>query len=172
MKEHRKYHHQHSFNAIDSFAIVLAAAVHDVGHPGNNNGFEVSAHTKLALIYNDRSVLENYHCSEAFITMTQDKDCNVLGDLIDDERNAIRHVMIESILATDMTKHFEIIGKWNAKLEAKNFNFDVMEDKSLALCVIIKMADIGHTSKPLELHKLWTASLSEEFYRQGDRGVY
>ena len=43
----------------DKFAAVIAAAIHDVGHPGVNNSFNVKTKSELALIYNDISVLEN-----------------------------------------------------------------------------------------------------------------
>mmetsp|Transcript_35845 Transcript_35845/g.40878 ORF Transcript_35845/g.40878 Transcript_35845/m.40878 type:complete len:429 (-) Transcript_35845:194-1480(-) len=48
------------------FSLLIAAAVHDVGHPGYNNNFQSNASTKLAITYNDKSILENYHTSLAF----------------------------------------------------------------------------------------------------------
>ena len=44
---------------LDKFAAVIAAAIHDVGHPGVNNSFNVNTKSELALVYNDISVLEN-----------------------------------------------------------------------------------------------------------------
>ena len=43
----------------DKLAAVIAAAIHDVGHPGVNNSFNVNTKSELALVYNDISVLEN-----------------------------------------------------------------------------------------------------------------
>jgi len=48
---------------MDHLALMIAACVHDVGHPGTSNTFQVSTESELALQYNDISVLENYHAA-------------------------------------------------------------------------------------------------------------
>jgi len=53
--------------ALERFAIVLAAATHDLAHPGVNNDFLVRTRAQEAMVYNDRSVNENMHASEAFM---------------------------------------------------------------------------------------------------------
>ena len=45
------------------FTILVAAAGHDVDHPGRTNGFLVKTSAPLALLYNDASVLENHHAA-------------------------------------------------------------------------------------------------------------
>ena len=52
------------------FAALVAAAVHDVDHPGKSNQFLIETSHDLALLYNDNSVLENHHLAVAFKTMT------------------------------------------------------------------------------------------------------
>jgi hypothetical protein len=51
------------------FGVILSALVHDVDHPGNTNTFEINSLSYLSLLYNDQSVLENHHCSTAFLLM-------------------------------------------------------------------------------------------------------
>ena len=51
------------------FAALVAAAVHDVDHPGRSNQFLIETSDELALLYNDNSVLENHHLAVAFKTM-------------------------------------------------------------------------------------------------------
>jgi cAMP-specific phosphodiesterase 4 len=46
---------------------IIASAVHDVDHPGNNNPFEVATQSRLAILYNDKSVLENHHIATTFM---------------------------------------------------------------------------------------------------------
>ena len=50
-------------------AALVAAAVHDVDHPGRNNQFVVNSGHELALLYNDNAVLENHHLAVAFKIM-------------------------------------------------------------------------------------------------------
>lgn len=62
---------------LERFAIILASAVHDLGHPGVNNVFLVKTRDKQALTYNDRSVNENMHASLAFTLALEHDDLNL-----------------------------------------------------------------------------------------------
>ena len=55
-----------TFSNLEKFAIFFSAAVHDVGHVGVSNNFLVRSKNKLAITYNDSSVLEHMHASTAF----------------------------------------------------------------------------------------------------------
>ena len=94
---------------VEAFALLVAAAVHDVGHPGMNNSYQVASMSQLAITYNDRSVLENMHASRAFeILMGTDRNdkCDILASFTDERKQKFRSIVIKSILSTDMTKHF------------------------------------------------------------------
>jgi hypothetical protein len=54
--------------AIERLVVVVAAAVHDLAHPGTSGRFQVQTGSALALLYNDKSVLENFHIASAFGT--------------------------------------------------------------------------------------------------------
>ncbi|ETO18760.1 phosphodiesterase [Reticulomyxa filosa] len=51
---------------LDILACLVSAACHDVGHPGNNNPFEINLESELAVRYNDISVLENMHAAKTW----------------------------------------------------------------------------------------------------------
>lgn len=57
------------FSKLEVLAALVAAAVHDVDHPGRTNQFLIETSNHLALLYNDNSVLENHHLAVAFQTM-------------------------------------------------------------------------------------------------------
>ena len=52
--------------AVEKFAAILAAAIHDLAHPGVNNAFCVATDAAVALTYNDNAVLENMHVAKFF----------------------------------------------------------------------------------------------------------
>jgi len=54
------------FTQLDVACLFLAALGHDVGHPGTNNAYAIRTKNPLALLYNDKSVLENHHISLFF----------------------------------------------------------------------------------------------------------
>jgi hypothetical protein len=45
------------------FALLCAAAIHDIDHPALENTFMVKAHSDLTYLYNDASVLESHHAA-------------------------------------------------------------------------------------------------------------
>ena len=56
----------HGIPKLELAALLIGALCHDIAHPGVNNLYQVNASTKLAAMYNDISVLENYSCSQTF----------------------------------------------------------------------------------------------------------
>ena len=48
------------------YALLIASLCHDMGHPGKTNNFLIATRDRLALRYNDVSVLENHHCASLF----------------------------------------------------------------------------------------------------------
>jgi len=95
-----------------TFALLLSAFVHDIGHPGLNNTYQVNAETELAIRYNDISVLENHHCALAF-EMFKRPATNVFQDMLPAMRKSVRKMMIELILSTDMSIHFALADQLN-----------------------------------------------------------
>ncbi|CAJ0943299.1 unnamed protein product [Ranitomeya imitator] len=59
-----------------------------------------------AILYNDRSVLENHHVSAVYRIM-QDDEMNIFVNLTKDEFTELRALVIEMVLATDMSCHFQ-----------------------------------------------------------------
>lgn len=95
---------------LQGAALLVAALGHDVGHPGVNNGFLINVRSAVAHLYNDQSVLENYHAAMVMATLRHPRaavfdfaaDCN-------EAWTTMRSTVIHSILGTDMAKHFETV---------------------------------------------------------------
>lgn len=100
------------FDMNDRVASLLAAAVHDLNHPGRTNAFLCNSNNDLAILYNDQAVLENHHVSLAFQLTRQNDDANIFKNLSRDEYRALRSIIIDMVLATEMSKHFEHLNKF------------------------------------------------------------
>ena len=54
-------------SVLDVLGGIISTIGHDLGHPGYNNNSYINAVNDLALTFNDKSWLENYHNSLLFI---------------------------------------------------------------------------------------------------------
>ncbi|XP_055927756.1 dual specificity calcium/calmodulin-dependent 3',5'-cyclic nucleotide phosphodiesterase 1A-like isoform X3 [Argiope bruennichi] len=149
---------------LEIFAALIAAIVHDFEHTGTTNNFHVMSRSETALLYNDRAVLENHHVSTAFRLM-RDDDCNILSHLSKEEYKEFRTLVIDMVLATDMSSHFQQIKSIKSLIGHPDFTLD----KSKALSLVLHCCDISHPSKIWDLHHRWTLLLMEEFFLQGDK---
>ncbi|CAI4225758.1 unnamed protein product [Auanema sp. JU1783] len=154
-----------SMSTLELMALYTAAAMHDYDHPGRTNAFLVACEDQKAILYNDRSVLENHHAAESWRLLCS-KGCNFIENLDAAETKRFRYLVLEYILATDLKHHFEIIMTFNEKTTDMELSNE--SDRLLISKMIIKMADINSPCKPYPLHRQWTERICDEFYNQGD----
>uniref|UniRef100_A0A8C9FEZ2 Phosphodiesterase 1C n=1 Tax=Pavo cristatus TaxID=9049 RepID=A0A8C9FEZ2_PAVCR len=76
-------------------------------------------------------------------------------------KREFRALVIEMVLATDMSCHFQQIKAMKNALQQPEGI-----DKPKALSLLLHTADISHPAKAWDLHHRWTMSLLEEFFRQ------
>ena len=93
---------------LEIFCLLLSAIIHDYKHTGTTNNFHIQSTSDLAVVYNDKSVLENHHVAAFFRTMI-DNECNILQNLSKQEYKQFRSLMVELVLHTDMSLHFSQI---------------------------------------------------------------
>ncbi|XP_073424616.1 high affinity cAMP-specific and IBMX-insensitive 3',5'-cyclic phosphodiesterase 8A isoform X4 [Dendrobates tinctorius] len=174
-----------SLDQIDEVAALIAATVHDVDHPGRTNSFLCNAGSELAILYNDTAVLESHHAALAFQLTTRDDKCNIFKNMERNEYRTLRQAIIDMVLATEMTKHFEHVNKFvnsiNKPLAALEENGgSISEDDSvkniltspenriLIKRMLIKCADISNPCRALEQCVEWAGRISEEYFAQTD----
>jgi hypothetical protein len=51
---------------LEIFALLFSAIIHDYDHTGTTNNFHIQSGSSLAILYNDRAVLENHHVAQFF----------------------------------------------------------------------------------------------------------
>ncbi|KAK9862181.1 hypothetical protein WJX84_011393 [Apatococcus fuscideae] len=185
------------FDGLLQLSAYMSAICHDYAHPGVTNDFLIKSRHDLAIFYNDMSPLENMHVSSMFRMLHGDEKLQFAAHLSLESRQLLRASMIDLILGTDMKKHFSMLSRFQAIPRGAAVNADAAERhprlpgcgsvpqeephsrarladlpgdaKLLVAQMALKVADIAHLSAPTEVHRRWTAQLTEEFFRQGDR---
>ncbi|KAM3598307.1 uncharacterized protein V6R79_016558 [Siganus canaliculatus] len=145
------------FTDLEILAALFAAAIHDVDHPGVSNQFLINTNSELALMYNDESVLENHHLAVGFKLLHED-NCDIFQNLSKRQRQSLRKLVIDMVLATDMSKHMSLLADLKTMVETKK-----------VLRNMVHCADLSNPTKPLAVYRQWTERIMEEFFRQGDK---
>ena len=69
-------------------------------------------------MYNDESVLENHHLAVAF-KLLQEDNCDIFVNLTKKQRQSLRKMVIDMVLATDMSKHMSLLADLKTMVETK-----------------------------------------------------
>ncbi|XP_032955970.1 high affinity cAMP-specific and IBMX-insensitive 3',5'-cyclic phosphodiesterase 8A isoform X3 [Rhinolophus ferrumequinum] len=174
-----------SLDPVDEAAALIAATVHDVDHPGRTNSFLCNAGSELAILYNDTAVLESHHAAVAFQLTTRHEQCNIFRNMQRNDYRTLRQAVIDMVLATEMTKHFEHVNKFvnsvtkplavleenketDQEQEAINTMLRTPENRTLIKRMLIKCADVSNPCRPREQCIEWAARISEEYFSQTD----
>lgn len=157
---------QHLLTLQEFFAAIVAAGIHDFRHPGKSNIFMVKSNHPLAIQFSDSSVLERMHLAESFLLL-RDDCCNIFANLKDKHYREVRKAIIEMVLSTDLSVHLQLVGNLKTAMLSEQKE-DVANDPMMLMKVVVKCADIGHSSKIQHLHGQWSSLIIEEFFLQGD----
>ncbi|CAG0886801.1 unnamed protein product [Darwinula stevensoni] len=165
---------QSVFTPLETLAAIFAGAIHDVDHPGVTNQFLINTSSELAIMYNDESVLENHHLAVAF-KILQNPELDILASLNKKQRQTLRKMTIDMVLATDMSKHMCLLADLKTMVETKKVAgsgvllLDNYTDRIQVLQNMVHCADLSNPTKPMALYSRWVDLLLEEFHLQGDK---
>jgi len=151
----------------EKFGFVIASLGHDLDHEGKNNNYLINTQHKLAVLYNDKSPLENHHCAILF-KLLGDNAKNIFENMDQSEFKGVRTMMIENILSTDMKVHFSMLADFKKELlEDPNFGSDGSEEKKLKISnMFIHTADLSGSTKDIKIAAKWTERVNQEFADQ------
>ena len=149
-------------------SVLLAAAVHDLGHLGVNNEFLVASGDPLALRYNDVSVLENFHAATAFELMRVPGQ-ELCSGMSRPDALRLRRLIIPLVLATDTARHAQLVEAGRRAPGGLRIGEEGSEERLLALKLVLKLADVGNATKSFPYALRWAAGITAEFWAQGDR---
>ena len=161
-------------------ALLLSCICHDYKHPGVNNNYLKETRDKIAIKYNDISILENMHIAETFKLINDpNNEYNIFQDLDNNTYKQFRKEMISCVLSTDMSFHnlyIDFLKKCcEKKNNSNNNNSDIIDEKKKSedyqnyMNVLIHSADISNPTKPFEIYFQWAELVVREFYEQGDK---
>ncbi|KAL4472006.1 hypothetical protein ABPG72_018508 [Tetrahymena utriculariae] len=158
---------------LEQFTLLFSSLGHDVSHTGRTNAFEVATLSKLAIKFNDESVLENHHSSTLFKIIQKH---NIFEQLQNEDVKNIRKYCISNILSTDMKKHQELTKQFEIKLTyLKQEGTDLIKseaDKKLMCGFLVHVADLTGPTKCFELAKEWSLRICKEFTLQVQEEEY
>uniref|UniRef100_A0A4W5RGD1 Phosphodiesterase n=1 Tax=Hucho hucho TaxID=62062 RepID=A0A4W5RGD1_9TELE len=162
------------FTDLEIMAALFSSAIHDVDHPGVSNQFLINTNSELALMYNDASVLENHHLAVGF-KLLQEDNCDIFQSLSKKQGQSLRKMVIDMVLATDMSKHMNFLADLKTMVETKKVTslgvllLDNYSDRIQVLQNMVHCADLSNPTKPLDIYRQWTDRIMMEFFTQGDR---
>uniref|UniRef100_A0A8C7M7L2 Phosphodiesterase n=1 Tax=Oncorhynchus kisutch TaxID=8019 RepID=A0A8C7M7L2_ONCKI len=162
------------FTDLEIMAALFSSAIHDVDHPGVSNQFLINTNSELALMYNDASVLENHHLAVGF-KLLQEDNCDIFQSLSKKQGQSLRKMVIDMVLATDMSKHMNFLADLKTMVETKKVTslgvllLDNYSDRIQVLQNMVHCADLSNPTKPLDVYRQWTDRIMMEFFTQGDR---
>ena len=152
------------FESIADIGLLIAALGHDVGHPGVTNAFMIKHSSPTSQLFGERSVLELFHASVFVNKILSVNWPSLLStETSSDPKESLnlKHLIINSILATDMAEHFEYINKLKT---LKLNSADQSNERVKLICsLLIKCADISNVTRPLRVSSQWALVLSQEF---------
>ncbi|CAL8088263.1 unnamed protein product [Orchesella dallaii] len=186
---------------LDEVISLIAAAVHDVDHPGKTSAFIMNSGNELALLYNDLSVLESHHAAFTFKLTLSDPRVNIFKNLDGNTYKVVRQSVIDMVLATEMTKHFEHLSKFvnvftkpllkeaaggcgGSGTEGSTLDVTPVtptepdistlitsDNVILVKRMLIKCADVSNPTRPLKLCVEWASRIAEEYFRQTEEEI-
>ncbi|ELW67155.1 cAMP-specific 3',5'-cyclic phosphodiesterase 4C [Tupaia chinensis] len=132
----------------------------------------LSAKQRLSL---RRMVIDmNHHLAVGF-KLLQAENCDIFRNLSAKQRLSLRRMVIDMVLATDMSKHMNLLADLKTMVETKKVTslgvllLDNYSDRIQVLQNLVHCADLSNPTKPLPLYRQWTDRIMAEFFQQGDR---
>ena len=140
---------------ITMLSSVLAALAHDAGHPGVNNNYLIDTSDPLALTYNDVSPLEHMHCATLFRILQKD-ECNFVPSELKEKSRAMRGVIVNMVLATDMMNHSSLVGMLTNRLTTGGATLtDDGRDIQMVLNICLHLSDISNPARLISIAVPW-----------------
>ena len=162
-------------NALEDWellALLIAAAVHDVGHPGVNNDFHMRIDSPEAKLYGSVGSINERHHAALAVKLLECPENDFFSDSLGPERSeAFKDLIRDLILHTDMKYHTKMVEAFNRVVNTLGSNLEAWPpyERREALQMLLHCADISNPARPLHQCTEWGKRVQEELYIQGDK---
>ncbi|KAL0599319.1 High affinity cAMP-specific 3',5'-cyclic phosphodiesterase 7A [Plecturocebus cupreus] len=136
----------------DILLSLIAAATHDLDHPGVNQPFLIKTNHYLATLYKNTSVLENHHWRSAVGLL---RESGLFSHLPLESRQQMETQIGALILATDISRQNEYLSLFRSHLDRGDLCLEDTRHRHLVLQMALKCADICNPCRTWELSKQW-----------------
>jgi len=160
---------------IDILSCLIAAACHDVGHPGSTEAFHIKSQSDYAITYNDASVLENFHLATTFKLLKKQNN-NWQCDWDIELKREFRSHVISLIFATDINDHHSFLASCHQYIDndksfipgSPNTDESKILRRKLLRDISLKASDLSNPCRPKHIMLEWCRRLISEFAQQGE----
>lgn len=151
---------------LEVLAALVAAAAHDLDHPGVNQAYLIATNHHLSKLYQNSSVLENHHwrCCISVVMKT-----GLLSHVPEEQWRIFFDLIQSLILATDIARQQEFLSRFQDQLNSGKLDLQNPENRKLVLQMALKCADICNPCRSWETARKWAECVCVEFFKQGDQ---
>ncbi|KAG7374631.1 adenylate cyclase [Nitzschia inconspicua] len=175
--------HDHTYgitsDPLTQFSVVFSALIHDFYHPGVANKVLMNEDSKIAALYNNKSIAEQKSVDGAWQLLMRPTFEKLRGAIYTntDEYNRFRQLVVNCVMATDIVdKDLSAIrrARWEvAFTEQANNDFSELTVNRRATIVIehlIQASDVVHTMQHWHVYSKWNEKLFHEMYNAYQKG--
>ncbi|CAH1099041.1 unnamed protein product [Psylliodes chrysocephalus] len=149
---------------LEIMASLIGAVAHDLDHPGVNQHFLISTSNHLAILYQNKSVLENHHWRSAVGCLLE----SGVAEQVQSCRIELEQQIRDLILATDINRQNEFLTRFKKHLDEGTLDLRQAEHRQFIMQIALKCADISNPTRPWDISRKWSLKVCDEFFRQGE----
>jgi 3'5'-cyclic nucleotide phosphodiesterase len=153
------------------FAMLFAALIHDVDHPGVSNSQLIKEKHSLAFAYDGKSVAEQNSIAVAWRMLMAPRFADLRACMFASELDLkrFRQIVLNAVMATDLfDKDLKTMreGRWEKSFTNTDLLTTPDPDRraSIVVDLIIQASDVSHTMQHFTIYKKWNARLLAEMY--------
>ncbi|KAK3779194.1 hypothetical protein RRG08_035188, partial [Elysia crispata] len=152
----------------ETLALAVACLCHDLDHRGTNNAYQQKSSSALSQLYGTKATLEHHHFNHAIMILNSG-GTNLFGNLGSEDYIQVTKLLKHAILATDLSLHIQLRGKFFEMLDSGQRSFDDRESKETFRSILMTTCDIAAITKPWDVQRKVSELVISEFFDQGDK---